>query len=110
MQTLRVSFRPAAVSDLRSIFDYVLEISQNLQIAEGFARRIKARCDRIGYAPLGGRPRDDLAQGLRTVPFEKSVVITYVIVSDYVEITNIFYGGRDYQMFYRGHQSTDPDA
>jgi toxin ParE1/3/4 len=68
------------------------------------------RCDRIGYAPLGGRPRDDLAQGLRTVPFEKSVVITYVIVSDSVEITNIFYGGRDYQMFYRGHQSTDPDA
>jgi toxin ParE1/3/4 len=81
-----------------------------VQIAEGFARRIKARCDRIGYAPLGGRPRDDLAQGLRTVPFEKSVVITYVIVSDSVEITNIFYGGRDYQMFYRGHQSTDPDA
>ena len=49
---------------------------------------------------MGGRPRDDLAQGLRTVPFERTAVIVYRVTSC-VEITNIFYGGRDYETLYR---------
>jgi toxin ParE1/3/4 len=46
------------------------------------------------------RPRDDLAPGLRTVPFERSAVIAYIVEGGAVQITNIFYGGRDYEALY----------
>lgn len=59
-----------------------------------------ARCRRIGSVPHGGRPRDDLVPGLRTVPFEHGAVIAYLVLSS-VEIANVFYGGRDYEMLYR---------
>jgi toxin ParE1/3/4 len=101
MQPLDVEFRPAALAELSAIFDYVLEISSSLKIARDFTLRIRERCERIGDAPHGGRPRDDLAPGLRTVPFERSAVIVYVIADGRVQITNIFYGGRDYEALYR---------
>ena len=51
--------------------------------------------------PRGGRPRDDLEPGLRTVPFERSAVIAYRVESDSVLILNVFYGRRDYEALYR---------
>jgi toxin ParE1/3/4 len=48
-----------------------------------------------------------LAAGLRTVPFEKSAVIAYVVDGERVQITNIFYGGRDYEALYRGKAAGD---
>jgi toxin ParE1/3/4 len=47
--------------------------------------------------PQARRPR-----GLRTVPFERKAVIAYRVTKA-VEITNIFYGGRDYEALYRSH-------
>ena len=90
MRPLKVAFRPEAANDLAAIFGYVLEISRNRTIATGFVLRLWERCERIGNAPHAGRPRDDLAPGLRTFPFEKSAVIAYKIDGDLVQITNIF--------------------
>lgn len=69
--------------------------------------RIIERCRRIGIAPFGGRPRDDLAAGLRTVPCERRAVIAYRVIDDIVEVTNVFYGGRDYEALYRGRPAED---
>ncbi len=41
-------------------------------------------------------------QGLRTVPFEHSAVIAYVIEGDSVFIVNVFYGDRDFEALMRG--------
>jgi toxin ParE1/3/4 len=100
MRRLKVQFRPEAVADLDEIFNAVLRISKNPITAERLIGRILARCGRIGNAPHGGRPRDDLEPGLRTVPFERRAVIAYRVTS-VVEITNVFYGGRDYEALYR---------
>ncbi len=102
MRRLKVAFRPEARADLENIYLSVLKISQNEATAIGFYNRIHARCERIGLVPFGGRPRDDLDQGLRMVPFEHSAIIAYKVESDRVRITNIFYGGRDYESFYLG--------
>jgi len=67
------------------------------------------RCQRIGNAPMGGIARDDLQPGLRTVPFEHSAVIAYVVEDDQVSVTNVFYGGRDYDALYRGAEHSEPD-
>lgn len=102
MLRLPVTYRPEAFDDLADIFRFVRRISENPKIANAFVGRIKARCDRIGDAPHAGRPRDDLASGLRTVPFERSAVIAYRVETDRVSITNVFYGGEDYEALYRG--------
>jgi toxin ParE1/3/4 len=100
MLRLKVRYRPEAIADLDGIFDVILRVSANQITAERFVGRIRARCRRIGNAPHGGRPRDDVEPGLRTVPFEHSAVIAYRI-TDVVEITNVFHGGRDYEALYR---------
>jgi toxin ParE1/3/4 len=101
MRRVKVTYRPEALADLKDIHGFVVAASQSLTTANAFVGRIMARCRKIGDAPNGGRPRNDLAEGLRMVPFERSAVIAYVN-ADTVEITNIFYGGRDYDALFGG--------
>ncbi|MBP2547581.1 toxin ParE1/3/4 [Neorhizobium galegae] len=107
MQRLPVVYRAEALDDIRDIYDAVVELSRNAHTAKGFVERIMARCRKIGDAPRGGRLRDDLAPGLRTVPFEHSAVIAYVVREDCVQITNVFYGGRDFEALYRPDEVED---
>ena len=103
---MRVTFRPQARSDFRTIFRMVLDRSQDVATARRFTQRIKDRCERIGDAPYAGRPRDDLEVGLRTIAFERSAVIAYTIDQDRVRIDSIFYGGRDIAGFYDAEGET----
>ena len=100
MRRLKVTFRKEARADLENIYLSVLELSQDKVRALRFYERIYARCQRIGFVPHGGRPRDDLEEGLRMVPFERPAVILYRVEPDRVRITNIFYRGRDYETLY----------
>ncbi|MER8417976.1 type II toxin-antitoxin system RelE/ParE family toxin [Mesorhizobium sp. M1329] len=99
MRRANVTYRPQAIADLQGIYRVIAEASQSDGVAAGFVQRIMARCRKIGDAPNGGRPRDDLEPGLRTVPFERTAIIAYR-ATDNVEITNVFYGGRDYEALY----------
>jgi toxin ParE1/3/4 len=110
MQNLKVCYRPTALTDLEDIFNVVLTVSKNPVTANRFITRLLRRCDRIGIVPRGGRPRDDLETGLRTVPFEHTAIIAYKVENERVEIANIFYGGRDYQTFYLGRLENDPES
>ncbi len=109
MQRLKVRFRASANADLLTILEYVFAVSGSIATARSFTRRIHARCLRVGNVPFGGRARDDLFPDLRTVPFETSAVIAYTIAGDCVWITNIFYGGRDFEALYRG-EAAERDA
>jgi toxin ParE1/3/4 len=106
MKRLPVLLREEAIADLFEIYRYIAEQSGFPEQAWRFAQRIQARCERTGDVPIGGRPRDDLWPGLRTVPFERSAVIAYLVEDDVVRVTNIFYGGRDYEALY-GSEPTD---
>jgi toxin ParE1/3/4 len=76
IQRLAVVLSEKAIFDLEAIGAYILESSGSENIANGFVDRIKERCQSIGNAPRGGRPRDDIAPGLRMVPFEHSAVMS----------------------------------
>ncbi|MDX8521273.1 type II toxin-antitoxin system RelE/ParE family toxin [Mesorhizobium dulcispinae] len=106
IQRLAVVLSEAAISDLDAIAAYIFESSGSQSVATSFVDRIKGRCHSIGNAPRGGRPRDDIMLGLRTVPFEQSAVIAYIVEADAVRIVNVFYGGRDYEALMRG--SSEP--
>jgi toxin ParE1/3/4 len=101
MRRLTVVLREEAQDDLAAIYRYIAEASGFPDLAWRFVQRIQLRCDRIGDAPHGGRLREDLGPGLRTVPFEQVAVIAYLVEADRVRVTNIFYGGRDYEALYR---------
>ena len=105
MPSRELRYRPEAVRDLQSIYLGVLTVSQSRVVAERYVARIRKRCRLITVLPHAGRPRDDLAPGIRTVAFERRAVIVYRVDIDTVEIINIFHGGRDYEVLFR----TAPD-
>jgi toxin ParE1/3/4 len=108
--THELRYRPAALADLEDIFRAVLRVSASPVVAERYVARIRERCRRVAVIPFGGRPREDLAPGLRTVPFERRIVIVYRLLPPAtVEITNFFYSGRDYAALYRSGANDDPD-
>ncbi|MET7245736.1 type II toxin-antitoxin system RelE/ParE family toxin [Methylobacterium sp. EM32] len=107
MRRLPVTYRAEAQADLRDIFRVVMRASRNVRTTRGFVQRIKDRCERIGDAPHGGRPRDDLESGLRTVPFEHSAVIAYRVEPNRVRITNVFYGGQDFEALFLDREPDD---
>ena len=106
MRRLEVIFGAEAETDLLQIYRWVYDASRDPNVAGRFLDRLIGRCERIGDAPHGGRPRHDLEPGLRTVPFERSAVIAYRVEADRVTITNVFYGGRDFEALY---QTAGPD-
>jgi toxin ParE1/3/4 len=108
IQRLDVDYRESASNDLTNIFRYIVEAGGSHDVALRFVLRIEEGCQSIGNAPRGGRIRDDIMPGLRTVPFEHSAIITYVIESDVVRIVNIFYGGRDYEALMRDGEPSAP--
>jgi toxin ParE1/3/4 len=101
IQRLEFEYRQSARNDLADIFNFIVDGGASPEVALDFVLRIEDRCQKIGDAPRGGRSRDDLLPGLRTVPFERSAVIAYIIVDDWVFITNVFYGGRDFETLLR---------
>lgn len=108
IQRLKVDYREDARNDLAYIFRHIVEVSGSPDVALKFVLRIEDRCESIGNAPGGGRSRDDIVPGLRTVPFEHSAIITYIVDDDLVRIVNIFYGGRDYETLMSDGGSSDP--
>jgi toxin ParE1/3/4 len=97
MRQLPVYLREEAIADLEDIYDFIVANGGPPEVAIGFVRRIRARCEKVGSAPEGGVARPDLGSGIRLVPFEKTAVVAYRIHDDAVEVLNIFYGGRDYE-------------
>ena len=105
MPRLELRYRPAALADLEDILRTVWRVSASPAVARRYIERIRERCRRITLAPQGGRPRDDLGSGLRSVPFERRAVIIYRVLGEAVEIVNVFHGRRDYAALYRRHEA-----
>ena len=104
---MAVLWREEALNGLSDLYRFIVAQSGHTEQAWRFIQRIQARCERIGDVPHGGHPRDDLVIGLRTAPLERLAVIAYVVESDTVRVTNVFYGGRDYEALYRDHDGEE---
>ncbi|GLI98186.1 type II toxin-antitoxin system RelE/ParE family toxin [Sphingobium sp. BS19] len=109
MNEAEVVYRPEAIDDLEHIFRSILKLSLDRATARAYVARIRERCRRIGNVPKGGSIRDDLEPGLRTVPFERRAVIAYRLNDERVEITNIFYGGQDFEAIYRARRTSEDE-
>ncbi len=90
----RVVFSPDAQADLLKLYDYIAEQSGE-ERALAYTERITAYCMGFAEFPKRGTRRDDLRPGLRTIGFERRVMIALHITADIVVIDRILYGGRD---------------
>ena len=98
---LKVFFRPGAEADLLALYRYIAETS-GLDVAGNYIDRIEVACIGLATVPNRGVRRDDLAPGLRTIAFERRVIIAYRVLKTRVEIVTIAYAGRDFESDLRG--------
>ena len=109
MTRMTVRLRAQAHQDVKDIFDWIVSESDYPSIAENLVNRIYSHCETIGEFPLKGRARNDLQQGLRILAFERKAIIAYRVLADEVEVTNIFYGGRDWEAIISDSSDQNPD-
>ena len=89
-----VRFSPEALDDLFAIYRYVAEAA-GTDIADGYDARLREACLTLAEFPKRATPRDDLAEGLRTLPFERRALIAFRIEGDLVRIVRVLHRGRD---------------
>ncbi len=92
--TLKIDYSLAAENDLRAIFNWVADASDGNR-ASDYVLRIRARCDALANFSERGTPRNYIATGLRTIAFERSAIIAYLVEPDAVRILRVLRKGRD---------------
>ena len=95
----RVTIRPEAEEDLAKIYDIIAD--DNPATAMRFVDGIRDLSMSLDRFPRRGKPRDDVAAGVRTLVYRKRATIAYRILGDTVEVTRVFYAGRDYEAILR---------
>ena len=96
---LKLTYRPAALADFDSIYDFIEPESPRRALS--FVQDIRARCQTLCTYPQLGITRDDLGVDIQIYPMRGRVVVAYRITPDAIEITRVFYGGQDYEAILR---------
>mgnify|MGYP001258239030 FL=1 len=84
--------RPLAKIDLADIWDYIAE--DNESRADAFIDAIDQKFHVLAERPAMGRPRDELAEGIRSFPIGQYIIF-YQPVPGGVEIVRVLHGARD---------------
>jgi toxin ParE1/3/4 len=92
--THQVIFDEAAEDDLRMIGEWIAERA-SVETAIGYVERLRSYCRGFDIFPARGTLRDDLEPGLRTIGFERRVLIAFKVYQTTVVILRVLYGGRD---------------
>lgn len=89
-----VLLAPLAVQDLIALHDWVREAAGRT-LADRYLDRIEAKVAGLAQFPMRGTPRDDLARGVRTLVFERKLIIAYRIEEQTVRVLRIISGQRE---------------
>jgi toxin ParE1/3/4 len=90
---MEVWFHPFADADLEAIYQFISSDSPDRAIA--FVRRIRGFCNTLETMPFRGRDRSDLAGGVRTLVFERRVVVAYRVHESRLTILRLIYAGQN---------------
>ena len=88
----RVTRRPQAEADILEIWDFIAEDS--VAEADRWVDRLDAKFELWATQPMMGRPRDELAQGLRSLTFGKYVVFFEPMLEG-IDVVRVLHGSRD---------------
>ena len=88
-----IVWSPEARVDLSEIWEYYAKVAGQLT-ADSVVRRIGDACRLIEDYPLGGRARDEVRPGLRSIVARRHVIF-YRVRDDSAEIVRVLDGRRD---------------
>jgi len=92
---MRLALAPRAKSDLKEIWNYIFQESQDEAIASRLIEKLLRTIGRLKKSPRIGRSRaDDLGPDLRTFP-SGGYVILYRIDASVVRVIRVLHGSRD---------------
>ena len=92
--THQVRLSALAIEDLAALRQWI-EGQSDRQIADAYLARIEARLASLSDFPARGTPRDDLAPGIRTLSFERRLVIAYAVQARTVLVLRVISGQRE---------------
>ena len=90
----KVILTQPALRDVRSFSDYLAEVAGE-DVAATHDAQLKAACHSLADFPRRGRPRDEFAPGLRSIPVARLATIFYVAHRDEVQIVRVIHARRD---------------
>ena len=92
--TYDVQLSALAIEDLIALHQWV-SVEADIPTADGYLTRIENRIAALGDFPPRGSPRDDLVVGLRTLTFERRLIIAYNVDGKVVTIQRVINAFRD---------------
>ena len=101
MKHYRIVWHPKARTDLLALYDWIAEQADS-DTAFEYTSKIEGHTAKLANFAERGMPRDDLAKGMRTIPYRRRTVIAYRVLEEEVEILTIVHGGRDFGRVFEG--------
>ncbi|MFC4257178.1 type II toxin-antitoxin system RelE/ParE family toxin [Croceibacterium xixiisoli] len=83
-----------AIEDLIALHQWV-STEADSDTADAYLARIEQRVATLAEFPERGSPRNDLANGLRTLAFERKLLIAYQVDGNRVTVQRIINAQRD---------------
>lgn len=91
--THRVILSELAIEDLDALHAWI-DDEATVDIANAYLDRLQARIEALSEFPDRGTPRDDLIPGLRTLAFERRLIIAYRVTVRDVHVLRVISGQR----------------
>lgn len=95
-----VIWQPEARSDLYAISDWVADQSDS-ETALGYVARIEAFVARLERFPNRGTARASMPKGMRTVTFERRIIVAYDVQESLVRILSLIGTARDFRLAFK---------
>ncbi|PJG45898.1 plasmid stabilization protein [Sphingobium sp. LB126] len=92
--TYDVQLSALAIEDLIALHQWV-SVEADIPTADGYLSRIEERIAALADFPHRGSPRDDLVAGLRTLTFERRLLIAYNVDGKVVTVQRVINALRD---------------
>ena len=91
---LEIVFSARAEDDLNAIYDWIAG-NADAETAHSYVSRLIAACERLVLFPARGTEREDLAEGVRTVPVARRAIVAYRLEANRERILRVLHRGRD---------------
>jgi len=92
--THAVLLSPLATQDLIALHGWIMEAADRA-IADAYVDRIEQKIVSLAEFPLRGTPRSDLGAGVRTLMFERKLLIAYHLENTEVIALRVISGQRE---------------
>ncbi|WP_417519117.1 type II toxin-antitoxin system RelE/ParE family toxin [Minwuia sp.] len=102
---MKLVYTRRATRHLAEIWNWITENADE-RTADGYVDRIHRHCETLIPFPQRGDRKDHILPGLRTIGFERRVVIAFVVIDEMIVVEGILYGGRDIETSFQSRDDT----